>query len=85
MLLPMFWLETLDGLLNRRKILFVNEVSTVTATTLLQFSCVVVEHPLAARAINARPIRKHERGINHPCLLGIRVGETDPFMKFFGS
>ena len=48
MLLPMFWLETLDRLLDRSKIFFVNEVSTITATTLLQLSGIVVENSLAA-------------------------------------
>jgi hypothetical protein len=44
----MFWLETLDRLLDGSKILFVNEVSTITATTLLQLGGIVVKHSLAA-------------------------------------
>ena len=56
MFLPMFWFETLYGLFDRRKIFLVDEVCAVTAATLLQFGCIVIEYTFAARAVNARPV-----------------------------
>ena len=53
MLLPVFWLETLYRLFDRRKIFFVDEVSAVTATTLLQFGCIVIENALTAGSVDA--------------------------------
>ena len=85
MFLPMFRLESFYRLFDRCKILLIDEVSAVAATTLLQFGCIVIEYTLAALAVNARPVRKHKCRIDHPCLFGIWVGKTDPLMKFFGS
>jgi ABC-type enterochelin transport system permease subunit len=81
----MFGFEALYRFFDRCEIFFVDEVSTVAATTLLQFGCVVIKYAFAARAVDAGPVGEHKCRIDHPCLLGVWVGETNPLVKFFWS
>jgi hypothetical protein len=76
-------LEAGDVLADGRKILLVEEVCTVTATTLLQMRCIVIQHTFATLAVYALVIGAHEGLVEHPRLIAIVVIETQPLMDVF--
>jgi hypothetical protein len=81
----MFWLEALHGFADRSEIFLIEKMRAVTATTLLQFGCIVIQHTLTALAVNAHVVGTHVCRINHPSLIGVAIGKTDVFVEVIWS
>ena len=81
MMLPVSRLQALDALLDRCQVLLVDEMSSVTATALLQFGGIVIEHTLATATVDALIVGTEERGIDHPGLILVGIAETEPFVE----
>jgi hypothetical protein len=73
-------LEARNVLADGGEILLVEEVCTITAASLLEMRCVVIQHAFATLAVDALVIGAHEGLVEHPRLITIVVVETQPLM-----
>ncbi|MGA1706998.1 MAG: hypothetical protein ACO39X_08160, partial [Candidatus Nanopelagicaceae bacterium] len=74
--LPVTRLEAGAVLADGREILLVEEVCTVTAASLLEMRCIVIQHAFATLTVDALVIGAHESLVEHPRLIAIVVVET---------